>query len=705
MTTLSIQPPYPLITDIDGQPLEDGYIWIGAANLPPIGNPVSVYWDAALTQPAALPVRTRGGYPVNAGTPARLYVGSDYSILVQNKNGSTIYSAPAATERYSGVVVEISSTDVSFLQAGTGAVTRTAQSKMRDVVSVLDFGADPTGATDSRAAFQAAVTAVIASGRGTVYVPKGTYLINGTTSSDSILNGVLFPYDSAAVANVLPYLRLVGEGGVTIKAGSNNMALFRVSTAYVEISNLEIDGNGKTDVIGVAVYPENSGAETITFPKTQSYFLSHGLTIGNCAIGMAFQPGVTDTLNRQSGCFYHSVYGLHSNTNTTHLRFNYPYDYQTAPSGTNQNYTTRAGFVNCSFVNGNCGIYADGVGDIYFYNTNVELVNSTSSVRGTPPLVTPTGLYVTATGTFAKLVQMFGGYIEACTETIFNGRTNGVQTVGTIYTPPTTGNFRNIVKLNRDGMTLAFDSANAAVNFIPTADGGLNVMADPGNAKAATVIQMGIDGVYGFALQPYLRVSGPSAVTTSGLFHGFYSADASNPVVRDYHTGSSGTLRGYRQTFPNASPNDTSSWFQLADDSTTTRFVVWSNGTVQNATGTFSAISDAKLKENVEPAPSYWGKFKAYEFVSFTFKSDPDKAKMLGAIAQQIEKVSPGLVYETPDMVKTVDEDGNEIEVYAGTTTKALKSSIMATIAQVVLQEAQKRIEELEARVAALEAK
>ena len=61
MTTLSIQPPYPIITDIDGQPLEDGYIWIGVAGLNPIGNPISVYWDAALTQPAGLPIRTQGG--------------------------------------------------------------------------------------------------------------------------------------------------------------------------------------------------------------------------------------------------------------------------------------------------------------------------------------------------------------------------------------------------------------------------------------------------------------------------------------------------------------------------------------------------------------------------------------------------------------------------------------------------------------------
>jgi hypothetical protein len=633
-------------------------------------------------------------------------VDSDYSLLVQNKNGSTVYSALTATERLSGVVVEVDATDVSFLQAGTGAVTRTAQAKMRDVVSVLDFGADPTGISDSRAAFQSAVTAVIAAGRGTVYVPDGTYLINGTTSSDSILNGVLIPWDNNY--DLRPYLRIVGDGGVTINAGSNNMAVFRVSTTFVEISGICIDGNGKTNVTGIGVWPENTGNVTLAAPVSQSYFVSHSVTAKNCHIGMDFQPGVTDTSNRQSGCFYHAVYNYHGNTNTQHLVFSYPYDYNTSPSATNQNYTTRSGFYNCSFVNGNVGIYAKGVGDVFFYNTNVELINSTSNVRGTAPLATPTGVYISSQGTFAKTVQMFGGYIEACTETLYNGRTNGVATFGTIYLPPTTGNFRNIVKLDRDGINLAADSANANVALTPTANGGLDVMADPGNAKSATILQLGVDGVYGFALQPYLRASGPSAVTTSGNFHGLYSADASNPTTRDYHTGSSGTLRLYRQTFPNASPNDTSSWFQFAEDATESKFIVWSNGTCQNRTGTFSAISDIKLKQDIAPAPSYWDKFKAYEFVRFAFKTNPSQ-KMLGVIAQQIEQVSPGLVYETPDYEKVIEADaeGNLIEVDkpTGTTTKAVKQSIMSVVSHVVLQEAMLRIEAMEARLAALESK
>jgi hypothetical protein len=178
MTALSIQPPFPIFSEADGSPLEDGYIWIGTANLNPITNPINVYWDAALTLPAAQPIRTQGGYPVNSGTPTRLYVNSDYSIQVQDKNGSVVYSAPAATERLSDVVVTgVDSSEVTFLQAGTGAVTRTAQSKMRDVVSVKDFGAVGNGVADDTAAMQAAHnTGQI------VYYPPGTYKFTTLTS-------------------------------------------------------------------------------------------------------------------------------------------------------------------------------------------------------------------------------------------------------------------------------------------------------------------------------------------------------------------------------------------------------------------------------------------------------------------------------------------------------------------------------------------
>ena len=64
------------------------------------------------------------------------------------------------------------SEQVTFLQAGTGATQRTALAKLRDTVSVKDFGAVGDGVADDTAAFQAAIDA-----SSVVYVPAGNYRI------------------------------------------------------------------------------------------------------------------------------------------------------------------------------------------------------------------------------------------------------------------------------------------------------------------------------------------------------------------------------------------------------------------------------------------------------------------------------------------------------------------------------------------------
>ena len=62
---------------------------------------------------------------------------------------------------------------VGFIADSSNAVARSAQDKMRDFVSVLDFGADPTGISDSTTAFTNALAAA-----GSVYIPNGTYIIS-----------------------------------------------------------------------------------------------------------------------------------------------------------------------------------------------------------------------------------------------------------------------------------------------------------------------------------------------------------------------------------------------------------------------------------------------------------------------------------------------------------------------------------------------
>jgi hypothetical protein len=106
MSALSVEPPYPAFADTDGQPLEDGFINVGVVNLNPITNPIAAFFDAALTIPAAQPIRTSGGYPVYQGTPARFYVGSDYSIQVKDKNGSVVYTSLNGNAGAGGSVVQ-----------------------------------------------------------------------------------------------------------------------------------------------------------------------------------------------------------------------------------------------------------------------------------------------------------------------------------------------------------------------------------------------------------------------------------------------------------------------------------------------------------------------------------------------------------------------------------------------------------------------
>jgi len=73
---------------------------------------------------------------------------------------------------------------VTYTPAGTGAVVTTVQDKLRESISILDFGADPTGTTDSQPAIQAAIDAAPAG--GTITLPVGVYRVSATININKI---------------------------------------------------------------------------------------------------------------------------------------------------------------------------------------------------------------------------------------------------------------------------------------------------------------------------------------------------------------------------------------------------------------------------------------------------------------------------------------------------------------------------------------
>jgi hypothetical protein len=90
--------PYPLFFARNGEPLDSGDVYIGSDGQNPQSNPVDVFFDEAMTAPAFQPIKTMGGYPMNRGTPARLFVAaSSYSVLVRDRAGALVWSALSVT--------------------------------------------------------------------------------------------------------------------------------------------------------------------------------------------------------------------------------------------------------------------------------------------------------------------------------------------------------------------------------------------------------------------------------------------------------------------------------------------------------------------------------------------------------------------------------------------------------------------------------
>jgi hypothetical protein len=94
MSLTQVTGPYPIFTDLDGSPLDDGYLYIGDQNDDPETNPIQVYWDSALTIPATQPIRTNSGYAWRNGTPGLLYTAGPFSITIRNKRNEFVLYSP-----------------------------------------------------------------------------------------------------------------------------------------------------------------------------------------------------------------------------------------------------------------------------------------------------------------------------------------------------------------------------------------------------------------------------------------------------------------------------------------------------------------------------------------------------------------------------------------------------------------------------------
>jgi hypothetical protein len=160
-----------------GVPLVGGQVYTYAAGTT---NKKATFTDAAGTvqQPNPISLNVRG----EPDSP--IYWSGSYRVDVRDAQGNLVYSVdnfntdPAGLWTiFTTLLTAAGSSLVGFIQAGAGAVKRLAQDKLRESVSVLDFGAVGDGVADDTDEIIAAAAYARVSNKA-LRITAGTYLVS-----------------------------------------------------------------------------------------------------------------------------------------------------------------------------------------------------------------------------------------------------------------------------------------------------------------------------------------------------------------------------------------------------------------------------------------------------------------------------------------------------------------------------------------------
>jgi len=375
--------------DANGNPLVGGKVYSYAAGTT---TPLATYTDATGTTPAANPIilNGRGETSLWLGDAAyklKLTTAADVEVwTVDNveQGAAGLPYTPAGTSLLNGVVTtagdalnaitnaSTGSQYVGFLQAGLGAVTRTAQAKMRDIVSVKDFGAVGDGVADDTVAVLNAL-AYVKSIDGSLYFPAGNYLVQ----SAMYLDRGITVYGDGLIATTITRTSL----SPTVINGNNIYAVFYVEGGWNHIRDLQISGAGNT-------------TSTVSGIQFGVNIAAKG-SIKNVAINNMLN-GITETdgvflyeFNNIQAVSCENGFNFNSSNQKTSLTFNQCYAANTGPAYVmklvNYSVMNSCAADNCNWGSTPGNPYGIGYGDpassrgVYYFEQSDVVLNSIGS--------------------------------------------------------------------------------------------------------------------------------------------------------------------------------------------------------------------------------------------------------------------------------------------------------------------------------------
>ena len=203
---------------------------------------------------------------------------------------------------------------VTFTQSGTGAVSRSLNSKLQDVISVKDFGAVGDGVTDDTAAIQAAVNEAMKYGKQILIQGPGPYCISSTIVVKVTRD--LAPVDTNPASdihfsdNTAAYILGLGTPTLKATAAMASMVEFIFDTSdsdigpfYSKIEGVGFNGNGLA-ISGI----KSDYSMHLTIERNRFWGLTRGIeytgygvakivaNVFRCVFGIYFLQGGGDSL-------------------------------------------------------------------------------------------------------------------------------------------------------------------------------------------------------------------------------------------------------------------------------------------------------------------------------------------------------------------------------------------------------------------------
>jgi len=569
--------------------------------------------------------------------------------------------------------LDADSGNINYNQGGTGAQTRTVENKLQEFVSVKDFGATGDGVTDDTAAIQAAIDA-----SESVYFPSGVYKIISTLNLPNTTYRKLHGDGFNAQETTNPV-----KGSIIKWAGAANGTMLDgdfaggVNISSLVIRDMRFEGDNIAS-IGMIFGATNAHPQHYYFENVQlRNFAANG----------------TDACVDMSGASVGSVYGL------ADCEF-----HNCIIDGGNR--SLRVNSQQLNFYGGSIGGKNGGVlvemGDNAhpkFFGTGFYSgPGNPASVFGISGTVGIDGLecyscWNEGQNSLLKRLTTPGSAVSAYKISFVNQRS--ALTGGT--------NVIDLTDLNSNVVWSGGYNDNTTVSqCVVNSGSSLTVFGLQSGAFTYTgtgeAIEYSSTGIIN-RLGTDIDVTGDFAVAGAVSSTGNATFGSSgNPVV-EVVTSGAGNNPSYKLS---ASTNN---WimqgtFSSANDelqflyggANKVEFV--NTGDVNNATGTYGTISDARLKENISyldeaAKQNQVNDIRAMRFCKYNMIGDDQV--MLGQIAQDLQQTSPNLVSQY-----TNQDTGEE--------RLGIKQSIVHQKAVVALQVALDKIDALEARIAQLEA-